>query len=137
MTTPKRYEELSLDILSDLNGYTCEGDSEGVEDYDSRDVDIVANALRTVAYEAQVRVLEEVARLIDGHDDVIDRIQARLAVPEGERAKLAESVLQRCIDWTKDTGECHLCGFDTEDGTPHDESCELSRLPLTPGACDV
>lgn len=35
---------------------------------------------------------------------------------------------QACVDWARDTGECHLCSFDGPAGRSHDEDCPLRKL---------
>lgn len=43
------------------------------------------------------------------------------------RAELAERVLQACLNWVDDTGDCHFC--DHEGLGNHDDDCPLRRLP--------
>lgn len=45
---------------------------------------------------------------------------------------LVEDVAQACIDWTTDTGGCHLCGLNLDSRLQsrdrHDDDCPVGRL---------
>lgn len=47
--------------------------------------------------------------------------------------KLRRDLVQACLDWSRDTGACHLCAYDCTGtaigGTPtHDDECPVGKL---------
>lgn len=36
---------------------------------------------------------------------------------------------QACLDWSRDTGDCHICSYDRGAGKPHEDHCPLRAVP--------